>query len=282
MVAILIAVLLAQGEVLSNRNAVIVGLILFIAGWAYYLARFARHYWLARKVVGNVRVGRREIRSLRKALMQIPAEELASQPLPTAMRTDDRYSMIEKLQALLRELGFSGLIVLIDRVDEPEFVNGQPERMKHLVWPLLDNKLLKHSGLGLKMLLPSDLQYYLDRESREFDERARLDKQNVIRNFDWTGESLYELLSARMAACAVPGAKPTIRQMIDPSISDQRLVSSFQSLRTPRSLFRFLFKLLVEHCKRSMSAEAQFTISSELYESVLAVYQSDAQKANIV
>jgi hypothetical protein len=213
--------------------------------------------------------------------MEIPGEELAAQPLPAAYRTDDRYSMLEKLQALLKSLGFSGLVVLVDRVDEPEFVNGHPERMKDLVWPLFDNKLLKHAGLGLKMLLPSDLQYYLDRESREFDERARLDKQNVIRNFNWTGESLYELLSARMAACAVSGARPTIREMIDPAISDQRLVSSFQSLRTPRSLFRFLYRLLVEHCKRSRASDPQYQISSDLYESTLAVYQSETERANI-
>ncbi len=280
-VAILLTVMFARFEVMAPSSAIITAIVLILGSWTYYFARFAKHYWLARKVISTVRVGRRETRSLRKALMQIPAEELAAQPLPIAMRTDDRYAMLEKLQALLRSLGFSGLIVLIDRVDEPEFVNGQPERMKHLVWPLLDNKLLKHAGLGLKMLLPSDLQYYMDRESREFDERARLDKQNVIRNFDWTGESLYELLSARMAACAAAGAKPTIRDMVDPSISDQRLISSFQSLRTPRSLFRFLFKLVVEHCKRSMSAESQYKISSELYESTLAVYQSDMAKANV-
>ncbi len=279
--AIPVCTALGRSEILSPRNAIILGVILVFAGWIYYLARLARHYMLARKVTSVVRVGRRETRSLQRALMQIPSEELAAQPLPTAMRTDDRYAMLEKLQSLLRSLKFNGLIVLIDRVDEPEFVNGRPERMKDLMWPLMDNKLLKHTGLGLKMLLPSDLQYYMDRESREFNERARLDKQNVVRNFDWTGEALYELVSARMAACAVDSAKPTLRQMIDPAISDPRLISAMQSLRTPRSLFRFLFRLVVENCKRSRAGEPQFVIPSDLFESTLAVYQSESSRSDL-
>ncbi len=38
------------------------------------------------------------------------------------------------------------MIVIVDRVDEPDLINGLAERMKLLVWPLLDNKLLKHEN----------------------------------------------------------------------------------------------------------------------------------------
>ncbi len=86
--------------------------------------------------------------------MQIPGTELAGQPLPVARTSDSRYAMLDKLQSILRTLSFDGLIVMVDRVDEPDIVNGRAERMRGLVWPLLDNKLLKHPGLGLKLLLP--------------------------------------------------------------------------------------------------------------------------------
>jgi hypothetical protein len=188
--------------------------------------------------------------------------------------------MLEKLQSLLRSLGFPGLIVIVDRVDEPDLVNGLPERMQALVWPLLDNKLLKHPGLGFKLLLPSNLLYFLDRESREFNERARLDKQNLIRNFDWTGEALYDLLAARLKACSNSKDEPVLPSaLVADSISEQRLLSSMQSLRTPRSLFRFWYRLLAEHCKQHRSKSPSFTISSELFESTLAVYQSEANMA---
>ena len=55
--------------------------------------------------------------------------------------------------------------------------------MKAVLWPMLDNKFLKHPGLGLKMMLPIELTRYIEREERPFYERARLDKQNLVLSF---------------------------------------------------------------------------------------------------
>jgi len=280
----LIALLIGYGLITSNiagrQSALLLTMGLVGISWLPYLGRYVRHTWLAMKLKKNVRVGRRDVPSLTKVLMDIPSKDLAAQPLPMSQRSDDRYAMLEKLQLLLRSLGFPGLIVIVDRVDEPDLVNGLPERMQALVWPMLDNKLLKHPGLGIKLLLPSNLLYFLDRESREFNERARLDKQNLIRNFDWTGEALYDLLAARLKACSASPDKSVLPgALISNSISEQRLLSSMQSLRTPRSLFRFWYRLLAEHCKQHRSATPVYSISSELFESTLAVYQSEANMA---
>ncbi|MGB0761384.1 MAG: hypothetical protein ACPGPS_17700, partial [Rubripirellula sp.] len=56
----------------------------------------------------------------------------------------------------------------------------------------LDLDILE-SGIGFKIMLPQELHREVERETREFHERARLDKQNVIPAFQWTGESLYDL-----------------------------------------------------------------------------------------
>ena len=196
------------------------------------------------RVCRNLKVLQRDHGQLRQLLMQFSDKELNEQPLPASQRSDDRYALLEKLQLLLRSLGFPGMIVIVDRVDEPDLVNGQPERMKQLVWPLLDNKLLKHENFGIKLLLPSELQYYVDRETREFHERARLDKQNVVASFDWTGEALYDLLASRMRACATPQSTPSPRELFEPEVTEQRLITALQSLHTPRNLFRFLYRLI--------------------------------------
>ena len=73
---------------------------------------------------------------------------------PAAARGDDRYEMLMKLQSVLGSLGFSSIVVLMDRVDEPHLVNGSPERIRDLVWPMFDNKFLKHPGMAFKLLLP--------------------------------------------------------------------------------------------------------------------------------
>ena len=51
-----------------------------------------------------------------------------------------RYGMLGRLRSLLRHFGYAGLIVVIDRVDEPTLISGDPDRMRALVWPLLNNR----------------------------------------------------------------------------------------------------------------------------------------------
>ena len=106
--------------------------------------------------------------------------------------------------------------------------------MKALLWPMLDNKFLKQPGVGIKLLLPIELAQYIDREDRDFYQRARLDKQNMVPSLEWTGEALFDVASARLKACALPGRSPTLRDLFDESIDDRRLTSAFRSLRVPR------------------------------------------------
>ena len=63
--------------------------------------------------------------------------------------------------------------------------------------------LSRLSGVyGFKLLLPIDVSFHLAREDREFFERSRLDKQNLIRSLQWTGESLYDVANDRIRACS--------------------------------------------------------------------------------
>lgn len=251
---------------------------MLVMAWGLYGYRWIRHQFLAMGVCKNLRILQRDRGQFRKLLMRFSDKELDEQPLPRSQRSDDRYALLEKFQLLLRSLGFPGMIVIVDRVDEPDLVNGQPERMRQLVWPLLDNKLLKHEDFGIKLLLPSELQHFVDRETREFHERARLDKQNVVASFDWTGEALYDLLAARMRACANPGGRPSPQDLFESELTESRLISALQSLQTPRNLFRFLYRLITEHCKRFRSEAPKFKISCELFESTLAVVLAEERR----
>jgi hypothetical protein len=208
-------------------------------------------------------------------MMSFRAADLAGQPLPRKQRTDDRYELLAKFQGLLKTLGFPGIVVLVDRVDEPHLINGSVEQMRALLWPMLDNKFLKHPGVGFKLLFPIELSQYIDREDRDFYQRARLDKQNMIPSLEWTGEALFDVASARIKACAAPGSSPTLRELFDPSISERRLVDAFRGLRVPRHLFKFMYRLFVAHANAYTDEEPCWTISSERFESVLALYSRD-------
>jgi len=50
---------------------------------------------------------------------------------------------------------------------------------------MLDNKFLKHPGLGLKMLLPIELERLLTARAA-ISPACPLDKQNLIRSLSWT------------------------------------------------------------------------------------------------
>jgi len=249
--------------------------LIVAAGWLPWLARMTKWYFVARRIASNVRVLKPHVGSVRRLLMRIPKRDIDGQPLPESQRTDDRYELLAKFQGVLKSLGSEGVLVLVDRVDEPHLITGSVERMKALTWSMLDNKFLKQPGLGLKLLLPRELVDYMQREDRDFFQRARLDKQNMIPSLEWTGEALYDLANARIRSCGTNGKKPALRSLLDDSITDQRLIDAFRSLRVPRHLFKFLYRLLVAHCNAHTDDKPVWRIPKETFEATLAVYSRD-------
>jgi hypothetical protein len=249
--------------------------LLILAAWLPWLGRCWRRFWQARAIVRNVRVGRRETWPLRSVLMNFSNALLSGQPLPSKPRTDDRYELLSKFQGILQTLGYRGIVVLVDRVDEPHLINGSVDQMRALLWPMLDNKFLKLQGIGFKLLLPIELSQFIDREDRDFYQRARLDKQNMIPSLEWTGEALYDVALARIRACALPGQTPNLRDLFDETISERRLMDAFRGLRVPRHLFKFLYRLFVNHCNAYTDESPAWRVTSERFESTLALYSRD-------
>jgi hypothetical protein len=244
------------------------------AGWLPRIARCCKWWYKAWKIKRNTRSLNRNTNLLRKVLMSFPGGQIVGQPLPAWPRTDDRYELLSKLQGVLQSLRLDGILVLIDRVDEPYWINGSTDLMRALVWPLFDNKFLKHPGLGLKMLLPIELERLLDRENRDFHQRARLDKQNLIRSLSWTGHSLYDMANARIAACAADSSSPKLADLFE-GIDDHRLMEALALLRVPRHMFKFMYRLLTTHCNSHTEDQPVWKIPATTFESVLALYQRD-------
>ena len=271
----MMAVLVYQGNSASVAKIWYVFAGLFVGAWAPYAYLFGKRCLLARSVVKNVRVGNHETSAMRKTMMHFTSTDLEGQPIPNKERTDDRYELLMKLQGILDTLGYTGIIVLVDRLDEPHLVNGSAELMKALLWPMLDNKFLKHPGLGIKLMLPIELTRFIDREERDFFQRARLDKQNMISSFEWTGEALFDVANARLLACSQEGRQPSLRDFFDDSITDQRLIEVLRALRVPRHLFKFLYRLVVAHCNAYTEDAPVWQIPTATLESTLALQLRD-------
>lgn len=252
--------------------------LVMLAGWAPWLWKHGRLLWQAWRVSRQVRVLEHHPNTLRRLLSRFQPKQLLDQPIPSRDRSDDRYELLNKLQAVLRSLGFSSIVVLVDRVDEPHLINGSAQRMRELLWPMFDNKFLKHPGLGFKLLLPIEVSYFLDKESPEFFERSRLDKQNLIRSLHWSGESLYDVANDRIRACAAENnGTPGLRDLFEDDISEAELIATLDRLRVPRHLFKFIYRLLVDHCHRYTDENPSWKINRATLQSTLALYMRDLQ-----
>jgi hypothetical protein len=252
-----------------------------LLGWIYWGWRLAKAEWNAKSIRRAVRVLSRDPAALRWELLWFKPSEIAGQPLPSTVRGggEERYELLRKFQGVLNTLGYSGIVVLVDRVDEPQLIEGDPRKMRALMWPLLDHKFLRHPGIGFKLLLPIELAYYLEKEDKEFYDRARPDKLNLIKPLRWTGSSLYDLAGDRLKACAFEpstnGDGPRLRQMVDPAVSDDSLKDSLGNLRTPRQLFKFLHRLLEEHCHRHTEDAPRWTIDADTFRTCYSAHLRD-------
>ncbi|MFM7845748.1 MAG: hypothetical protein ACKOU6_02470 [Planctomycetota bacterium] len=249
-----------------------VWLLVMIAALIPWAWRWLSAALVARRIVRHVRIGVRDAKSLRRTLQRFTRGELASQPLPTSDSTDTRYELLLKLQGLLRHFDHPGIVVLFDRIDEPHLINGSAELMKMLVWPILDNKFLKQDGIGIKLMLPLELTRFIEREGSTFYQRARLDKQNMVPSFVWTGEALYDVANARLRACARAGEVPKLSDFFESQVDQRKLLDSLRALRTPRHLFKFLYRLLINHCNSHTDDAPVWKIPLSAFDSTLAVY----------
>lgn len=188
---------------------------------------------------------------------------------------DVRYQMTRRLLDVLGHLGYSGMIVLVDRVDEPTLISGNAQRMRSVIWPMFDNKFLQQDRVGLILLLPIELRYMVQRESAEFFQHARLDKQSLIDRLSWSGTTLYDLCSARMRACRASSGDgqdgqgaANLTDLFEPDVTRAMLIDALDQMHQPRDAFKFLYAVIQEHCRTVAEDEPAYRIPRLILESV--------------
>jgi len=236
--------------------------------WIYWGVMFFRTWGLSRKVAREMPAVGRTPATLRSVFGQLSGPMLAGQPLPQhgtdeQNRRDARYQLTRRFVGVLQSLGYSGMVVLVDRVDEPTAVAGDAIKMRSLIWPMFDNKFLKQEGIGIKLLLPIELSYLLQKEGPAFFQEARLDKQNMIEKLGWSGATLYDLCSARLNACAsAAGSDPlTLTSLFEDNVTRQTLIDALDQMHQPRDAFKFLYGVVQEHCRLLADDAADFRIN---------------------
>lgn len=216
---------------------------------------------LAHRLSRQLRSLGRSDASIARSLSQVRSADRAWQRLPVTDSDEQRYAMLDRLRHVLGALGYPGVIVVIDRVDEPTLIAGDPEKMRAFVWPMLNNKFLQQEGFGIKMLLPIELRHALFRESSAFFQEARLDKQSLVERLSWTGPMLYDLCEARLRVCAAPDAPPIgLMDLFAEDVTRQDLIDALDQMHQPRDAFKFLYRCVSEHCSNVTAEQGHWRI----------------------
>ncbi|CAE7676805.1 unnamed protein product [Symbiodinium necroappetens] len=241
-------------EGLLTRDAWLILFAIAFAIWgAFLFKRFVVDPFFMKRLGGqigaHVRVNPRPAESYAACLSMLPPAARERIALPINRSDEPRYLMLEKLVRVLRASGISGVLVVMDRIDEPTLVNGDANRMRAVIWPMLNNKFLQQSSIGFKLLLPLELRYELLRETSAFFQEARLDKQSLVERLAWTGTMLYDLCTERLNACRQAGTSPmSLLDLFDESVTRQDLIDALDQMQQPRDAFKLVYHCIQEHC----------------------------------
>ncbi len=238
-----------------------------LIGFGLWSVRQVSLWSRARRILKEMPAVGRDATQLKPMLASTSQSTLSSQPLPQPQDAkdsphDNRYQLTRRLIGVLNKLGYVGITVLIDRMDEPSIVQSDTQRMRQIVWPMFDNKFLKQENVGLKLLLPIELSYLLGKEDREIFEKARLDKQNMIERLVWSGATLYDLCSSRLNIVRPDtGEKLALTDLFTEDVDRSMLIDALDQMHQPRDAFKFMYAVIQEHCRLMPNESAEFKIA---------------------
>ncbi|MFP4156156.1 MAG: hypothetical protein ACLFU4_00895 [Opitutales bacterium] len=231
----------------------VVGISGFVGFGFTWLSRLFKNGMCARKVCHEIRTIARNPGFFSDGLWDLPVRHGVESMLPEKGDQDKRYEATKRFLQIIKQLGYTSLTVFIDRLDEPVMIHSDSERMRKLVWPMLNNKFLQQESFGAKMLLPLELGHLLEGADDAFKQQARLDKQNMINPLRWTGSTLYDLCTSRFRNCQSKDAEPIgqLNDLFEVDVDERDLVDALDQMHQPRDAFKFLYAVIQRHCQNT-------------------------------
>jgi DNA-binding winged helix-turn-helix (wHTH) protein len=193
------------------------------------------------------------------------AQLILEQRRAPQFRQPSREALAE-LAELARLVGFNGVFVLVDGIDDWPATDGQPAVMGKLLRPLLQSKSVLHdSGFTFKFFLPIELQPLVTGDYAE--QGLSVDELSL------SEEELHRILSRRLLAFSRPsptrsrGLVERFDDLCDETVvaADARLVRA--AGRSPRRLLWLARRVIDEHCRAINQLDV--LIGAEVFERVL-------------
>jgi hypothetical protein len=246
-----------------------IGAVLGLGGLYLWSRQAIRARKLAKQIEKETRAIERMPGQLKRQMGDLPLGELEPMPLPVPGNEDSRYELFTRLRHVLEALDYRSMVVLMDRVDEPALVNGEPGKMRSIIWPMLNNKFLQLDGVGFKLLLPIELGHLLRREDEYFFQKARLDKQSMIDRLEWSGSTLYDVCTRRLIGCTGGEAKiAKLTDLFEADVTPQDIIEALDQMKQPRDAFKYLYHVVQEHCQNTPHDNPKWHISKAVLDYV--------------
>lgn len=174
--------------------------------------------------------------------------------------TENRFTLLKIFMELVRYFGLAGVYLLVDRVDEPTSIKGDPEKMRELVTPILDDQLFQIDHLGIILFLPYELH--------DLKKYYRSDRIKTISSINWSPDNMIRLIEKRMNVGRKLGNPPMQLADIFENEGESKAQFIVRQL-TPRNAFRLLSIIIEEHCQ---TVTYGVKITDDVYESAVQRY----------
>ncbi|MBS1075282.1 hypothetical protein JK176_10335 [Gluconobacter sp. Dm-73] len=151
--------------------------------------------------------------------------------------------VLEKLVELVKIFDFSGVVVLVDKVDETEFTQNSTESATKLVHPLLSHiQLLEVPGFAWQLFLWSKIKPFF--ESGPLS--VRLDKI-ACSSIEWDDAFFIKMIRERLKYFS--SGKVKFEDLLEDGLDGDNILRELieTSVRSPRELIRLLDVIIVEH-----------------------------------
>lgn len=225
------------------------GFGLFVFTWFWYVFTRASAFTSAKRTARGIKVVPKDAKITAKILLKLPPRERKDFILPSGNDEASRYDWLQRFITLINQFGYNGIYVVVDRLDEPSMLSGRDELMRQFIEKMLDIKLLQYPHIGFKLFLPIELDSLHRNASPEQLKRMRLDKSNLIPEFKWSGQELYEIANQRLQACIEGESKVSLADLFGDDLDFQYVKETLNLLGTPRYAFGFLSSLITDYVK---------------------------------
>lgn len=164
--------------------------------------------------------------------------------------------VLQKLVDFVRIFGFTGVVILIDKVDETEFTQNSAESTTKLIHPLLSHvQLLEVDGFAWQLFLWSQVKPFMGAERY----RVRLDKIASV-TIDWDISFFRQMLDERIKFFSA--GRISFSDILDETLDVDTVLGDLinTATKSPRELVRLMDIVFTEHDIRHSSREMVYLL----------------------